>query len=89
MEQENKTNLQIKLEKYITDINPMNLVIGTDREYEHEIEMFLERAKDFMTENQLIELIRQVFKEMFNLADDKEFLDSYKKIVQEYISLSI
>jgi hypothetical protein len=74
MEPKNKSGLQIELEKYVADVNPMRLVIGTDREYEHEVGLFLERANDSLDAEELTEVMRQIFREMFNLTQDDDFV---------------
>jgi len=87
MTSKHKTKLQIDLEKYIADINPMHLVIGTDTEYEPEVEMFLNAVHDSMNEDELINVVRQVFIKMFNIDDDSAFVESFKMIVREYLRL--
>jgi hypothetical protein len=84
---EDKTKLQITLEKYAADINPMNLFIGSDKEYKHEIELFLNNIDDSMNEDQLVEVMRKIFKEMFNVIHDGDFQERYREIVREYLRL--
>jgi len=90
MEQNYNEQLQLKLEKYIADINPMRSIvgpIGSDREYKHEVEQFLEQAQASMHEEELISLLRVIFRRMFNLTEDESYLAMYKKIVKEYLRL--
>jgi hypothetical protein len=87
MEPKKKTKLQIELEKYVAEVNPMRLVIGTDREYEHEVALFLERAGDSVDTEQLTEEMRQIFCEMFNLTQGDSVLEQYRKIVNEFLRL--
>jgi vacuolar-type H+-ATPase subunit C/Vma6 len=84
----NKSIIQTKLEEFTASVNPMQLVIGSDTEYEDEIRMFLAHATPSMTEDALMEVLRDVFRQMFNLTDDAKFLDRYVTIIREYIRLS-
>lgn len=79
--------MQDALEKFTTTVNPMKLVIGTDSEYEDEIEMFLDRASESMVEEDLVEILREIFKEMFNLKDDSGYINDYVCIAHEYLRL--
>ena len=83
----NKSSLQLKLEKFVAEVNPAHLVIGTDTEYEDEVRMFLERSKDSMNEKQLVEVLNAIFCEMFNTTKDNRNLDPYREIVSEYLRL--
>jgi hypothetical protein len=87
MERKVDTALQAALEKYTADINPMNLVIGTDKEYEHEIKLFLSTVDDSMGEDQLVDTIKNIFKEMFNVIHDDDFQEKYRELVREYLRL--
>jgi hypothetical protein len=40
----NKSEDQLKLEKFVAELNPMDMIIGADNEYEDEVEMFLDRV---------------------------------------------
>ena len=83
----NKSSLQLKLEKFVAEVNPAHLVIGTDTEYEDEVRMFLERINDSMNEKQLVEVLNEIFSEMFNMAKENTNLDPYEKIASEYLRL--
>ena len=83
----NKSSLQLKLEKFVAEVNPAHLVIGTDTEYEDEVRMFLERINDSMSEKQLIEVLNEIFCEMFNMPKENTNLDPHRKIVSEYLRL--
>ena len=87
MENKDKNRLQKSLEKYAADVNPMNLFIGTDKEYEHEVALFLGKIDDSMNEEQLVETLRKIFKDMFNIIHDSDFQAKYREIVQEYLRL--
>jgi hypothetical protein len=83
----NKSPLQLKLEKFVAEVNPAHLVIGTDAEYEVEVKMFLERVNDSMDENRLVEVLREIFSGMFSMPKENANLDPYKEIVSEYLRL--
>jgi hypothetical protein len=83
----NKSSLQLKLEKFVAEVNPAHLVIGTDAEYEDEVRMFLERVNTSMGTKQLIDVLREIFHEMFGMPKDDTKLEAYEKIVKEYLRL--
>ena len=68
-----------ELEKFVAEVNPAHLVIGTDTEYEDEVRMFLERINDSMNEKQLAEVLNEIFCEMFNTPKENRNLDPYWK----------
>jgi hypothetical protein len=74
-------------EKFVAEVNPTRLVIGTDTEYKDEVRMFLERINDSMNEKQLVEVLNEIFSEMFNMAKENTNLDPYEKIASEYLRL--
>jgi hypothetical protein len=82
-----KTDHQKRLEKLIADINPMGLVIGTDREYEDEAAMFLERVNLSMDSDTLLEVMRQVFREMFTAAEVEASSSRFEEIIGQYLKL--
>ena len=83
----NKSPLQLKLEKFVADVNPAQLVIGTDAEYEDEVSIFLERVNSSMDAAQLVEVLREIFHEMFGMPKDDTKSEACEKIVQEYLRL--
>ena len=88
MNSKDKPDYQKELETFVADRNPMDLVIGTDTEYEDEIAMFLQRINHSMAEPELTEVLRQVFREMFS-ADQVDSVpaDTFRLITQKYLSL--
>ena len=49
--------------------------------------MFLERINNSMSEKQLVEVLNEIFREMFNMPKENTNLDPYGKIVSEYLRL--
>jgi hypothetical protein len=83
----NKSPLQLRLEKFVAEVNPAHLVIGTAAEYEDEVRMFLERVDTSMDKKQLVEVLHEIFHEMFATPKHRAKLEAHEKIVQEYLKL--